>query len=60
VKRSFGLRLKRIFGDYIEDSLNIEIATAPPQDDEKPYSPRGELPCVSKTEKFYTQPPLSF
>ena len=32
MKRSFGLRLKRIFGDYIEDSLNIEIATAPPRD----------------------------
>ena len=60
MKRNFGRRLKRIFGDCIQDSLNIEIATAPLRDDEKPCSPGGELACVNKTEGLYTQPPLSF
>jgi len=60
VKRNFGLRLKRIFGDCIGGSLNIEIATAPLRDDEKPCSPDGELAYVNKTEGLYSQPPLSF
>gem|GEM_PF-1912735 len=56
MKRNFGRRLKRIFGDYIEDSLNIEIATAPPRDDKKSCSLAGELACVNKTEGLYTHP----